>query len=68
MGMIMTYKIIHKLVDICFSDLFSYSNSATQSNNYKKQSCYSNIRLQSFSQRVVNDWNSLPADIVMYKM
>ena len=43
----------------------SHSNSATQSNGYKlfKQSCYSNIRLHSFSQKVVNGWNSLPADL-----
>ena len=53
--MIMTYKIIHGLVDIPFSDLFSYSNSATQSNGYNlKKSCYFNIRLHSFLQGVVN--------------
>ena len=46
--------------------LFRFINSATRSNGLKlfKQSCYSNIRLHSFSQRVVNDWNSLPVDIV----
>ena len=62
--MIITYKIIHGLVDISFSDLIiqqlnlmviSYSNNCVY---------YSSIRFHSFSQRVVNDWNSLPADIV----
>ena len=66
MDMIMTYKIINGLVGIRFSDLFSYGYVTTRSNGYKllKQSCSSNQRLHSFSLRVVNDWNSLPADVV----
>ena len=64
--MIMTCKIIYGLVGMPFSDLFSYGNPTTRSNGYKlfKQSWYSNMRLHSFSQRFVNDWNLLPADII----
>ena len=66
MDMIITYKIVHGQIGIQFSDLFTYRNSATRTNGYKlfKQSCSRSVRLHSFSQPVVNDWDSLPANIV----
>ena len=60
MDMIMTYKIIHGLDDISFSDL-AIQQLDLMVINYSN---YSGIKFHSFLQRVVNDWNSLPADIV----
>ena len=64
--MIMVYKIVHGLHDIHFEDIFTYSDTITRSNGrklFKHHSCL-NTRKYSFSQHIVNDWNSLPQDIV----
>ena len=47
----------------CF---FVYRDVPTRSNGYKlfKKFCHLNIRKYSFSQRVVNDWNSSPTEVV----
>ena len=64
--MIMVYKIVHGLDDVHFEDIFTYSDTTTRSNGYKlfKHHSHLNIRKYSFSECIVNDWNSLPQDIV----
>jgi len=63
MDMIMLYKIMHGLDGSPF-DIFllSYHNVPTRYICYKlsKKFCHLNTRNHSFSQRVINDWNSLP--------
>jgi len=43
--------------------LFTYHNLPTRSNGYKLSKNFCHLKY-SFSQRVINDWNSLPADVV----
>ena len=62
----MVYKIVHGLDGIHFEDIFTYSDTISRSNGYKlfKHHSRLNICKCSFSQRIVNDWNSLSQDIV----
>ena len=64
MNIIITYKIIHGLVSILFSDLLRIV--IQQLDLMVTNSCVILIlaRLHSFTQRVANDLNSLPANIV----
>ena len=66
MDMIMMYKILNGLDGLPFDDLFSFHQLTTRSNGYKlyKHFCHLNCRKHFFSQRVINDWNSLPRDII----
>ena len=68
MDMIMVYLIVKGLEGITFDNLFvhHYGNTSTRLNGYKlyKQFSHLNIRKYSFSQRTINDWNSLPRDII----
>ena len=53
------------------NNIFYTKKSKTRGNSYKpiksKQQNRLNIRANAFSQRVVNDWNSLPEDFVISK-
>ena len=62
MDMIMVYKIIYGLDGSPFDMFFMYHDVPIRSNGYKlsKKFCHLNVRKYSFSQWVVNDWNSLP--------
>ena len=66
MDMIMMYKILHGLDGIPFNNLFSFHHTATRSNGYKlfKNFCHLNCRKHFFSQRIINDWNGLPQEII----
>ena len=66
MDMIMMYEILHVLDGVPFEDLFSYHHTVTRSNGYKiyKKFCHLNCRKYFFSQRIINDWNSLPREII----
>ena len=68
MDLIMTYKIINGLVDVDMNYFFMVNANAnhTRSNGLKlyKSRLNSNIRKFSFSQRIINDWNNLPNDVV----
>ena len=66
MDMIMVYIIVHGLDGIHFEDIFTYSDTTARSKSYKlfKHHSRLNIHKYSFSECIVNDWNSLPQDIV----
>ena len=63
--MIEAYKFTHKMYDTTFPSI-TYIQSNTRGHQYKmeKQFCRTNTRLNFFSNRIVNDWNNLPAFIV----
>ena len=66
--LILVYKIINNLVDLKFSDFFSFFSSPYQLRRHKFflksfQSHY-DVRKNFFSNRIVNLWNSLPESIV----
>ena len=65
--MIETYKHMHNLYDTntCRQILHKSTNHRTRGHTLKlrKEPCKRNVGLHSFSQRVVNNWNSLPEHI-----
>ena len=66
MDMIMMYKILNGLDGLPFDDMFSFHYTTTRSNDYKlyKHFSHLNCRKHFFSQRIINDWNKLPCDII----
>ena len=62
----MTYKILNNLVSVDKDYFFTVNTNPTRSNGLKPYKNYFNtaIRGHSFSQRIVNDWNTLPHEIV----
>jgi len=67
MDMIMVYKIARGLSGCPFEKFFCINNyTSTRNNGFKlyKQFSHLNTRKYSFSQRVINDWNSLPSTII----
>ena len=61
MDMITVFKIVHGLEGVPFDSLFAFHNTITRDNGYKlhKQFRWLNLRKFDFSQRIINDWNSL---------
>ena len=64
--MLQTYKIITKKVNINSNRFFTLNKMPTRGHRYKLSTPRSNglIRSQSFSHRIINDWNSLHDDVV----
>ena len=65
--MILIYQITHELINIPFSTFFIFSPiTSTRGHNYKllKSHCRCRPRHSFFSVRSINDWNSLPTNIV----
>ena len=65
--MILIYQITHQLLKISFPAFFTPSlHASTRGHNYKllKSHCRCRSRQSFFSVRSINDWNSLPANIV----
>lgn len=65
--LILTYKICHKLVSLDFNDFFVYAPvSSTRGHRDKLfPKKFKTVRtLSFFSNRVVNFWNNLPADVI----
>ena len=65
---VQVYKIVHGFDNLSFSDFFRFTNSKiTRGHCLKLQKVQSriNIRRNFFSQRVVNEWNGLPEDVVI---
>ena len=59
--MIQTYKIITEKINLDKDLFFKISRSATRGHNYKLYRQHANklVRIDSFSKRIVNDWNGL---------
>ena len=51
---------------IKIEDFFDASTTATRGHNkkFKKKKATIHQRINCFSQRVINDWNSLPANLI----
>jgi len=65
--MILVYQLLHGMLDVDASTLFTFvTYLSTRGHNLKlcKPRARTNVRLSSFSNRVINDWNNLPANVV----
>ena len=64
----MMYKVVNKLVRVDFNDLFTpiptSHNLRGHNKRVFKHHATKRSRTESFSQRVVNNWNTLPAYVV----
>ena len=67
--MIQTFKIIKGHEDIPAERFFTISRTNTRGHSCKllKPRCNTSFRLRQFSQRIVNDWNNLPGDVISSK-
>ena len=68
--MIQAFKIIKGIEDIPSERFFKLcTSSSTRGHSLKleKPRCRTTLRLQQFSQRIINDWNSLPEGAVLAK-
>ena len=66
LDLIMIYKICNNFVDLNANELFTFSHSNTRGHCKKivKQQCKLQCRYNSFSNRSVNAWNSLPSQVI----
>jgi len=66
MDLIMTYKILNNLVSMDKKYFFTVNTNPTRSNGLKlfKSRFNASTRGHSFWQRIINDWNNLPCEIV----
>ena len=64
--MILTFKILKGFLDTDSSLIFDIAQSNTRGHVLKlfKKRCSSNLRKMFFSQRIINDWNKLPGEVV----
>ena len=64
--MIITYKMLNGLIDIDRENFFQMSNSYTRGHCKKLYKPFSRLKIRShfFSQRVIDEWNSLPNSVV----
>ena len=64
--MIQTYKIITEKINLDKDLFFKKSRLATRGHNYKlyKQHANKLVRINTFSKRIVNDWNGLDSKVV----
>ena len=67
--MIFMFKLISGKLNLDPQSFFKISETTTRGHKYKvfKKHAKKLTRINSFSQRVVNDWNALPAEIVEAK-
>jgi len=65
--MILVYQLLHDMLDVDAATLFTFATyTSTRGHNFKfcKTRACTNVRLSSFSNWVINDWNNLPANVV----
>ena len=62
-----TYKTINNIDKVDSNTVFPRNESCTREHKHKKNHSRTNIRKYSFSQRVVDTWNKLPANVVESK-
>ena len=62
----MTYKTLNNLVSVGKDYFFTVNTNSTCSNGLKlfKSGFNTSTRGHSFSKRIINDWNTLPCEIV----
>ena len=62
----MTYKILNEDLLLDKDNFFTMNTSHTRCNGFKIYKKYNrtSTRCFTFSQRIINDWNSLPNDVV----
>ena len=60
-----TYKMLNGLIDIDRENFFRMSNSYTRGHCKKLYKPFSRLKIRSqfFSQRVIDEWNSLPNSV-----
>ena len=60
------YRIINKIDNLNFEDFFKRNEMNTRGHDWKlvKPWAGSKLRQNTFSYRVINDWNSLPAEVI----
>jgi hypothetical protein len=63
--MVETFRIINNIDKVNSNKIFPKHENTTRGHKHKiyKKHCRTNIRKYSFSQRVVDTWNSLPAKV-----
>ena len=66
--LILVYKILNGYFTSDFDNLFTYSNNITRGHSLKLFKSFSKLRCRYdyFSNRIVNDWNSLPENVVNF--
>ena len=64
--MVETFKILYNIDKVQHEHIFPISRTATRGHNQKiyKKNCRTNIRKYSFSQRIVDMWNSSPKQVL----
>ena len=64
--MIQVYRIVHNIDKIDFDVFFTKNDNPTRGHKYKldKPRANTKIRANSFSHRVINNWNALPERII----
>jgi hypothetical protein len=67
--MVETFKILNNIDKVQHEHIFPVSRTATRGHNRKiyKKNSRKNIRKYSFSQRLVDMWNSLPKQVIETK-
>ena len=66
----MCFKMMSKQVNVDAKTYFTMNNFKTRGHKYKilkTKRASKQARIQSFSIRTVNDWNSLPPEVVQAK-
>ena len=64
--MIIVYKMLNDLIDLDRQSFFQMSNLYTRGHSKKLYKPFSTLKIwsQFFSQRVIDEWNSLPNSVV----
>jgi hypothetical protein len=69
--MVETFKILNNIDQVQHEHILPISRTATRGHNQKilvyKKNCRTNVRKYSFSQRIVDMWNSLPKQVIETK-
>ncbi|CAG2205822.1 unnamed protein product [Mytilus edulis] len=67
--MIQAFKILKGFEDISYERFFTVISTNTRGHNWKlaKPRCNTSFRLRHFSQRIINDWNNLPVEVISSK-
>ncbi|VDI07537.1 Hypothetical predicted protein [Mytilus galloprovincialis] len=67
--MIQAFKILKGIEDISYERFFTVISTNTRGHNWKlaKPRCNTSFRLRHFSQRIINDWNNLPVEVISSK-